>query len=230
MTNTRKPVPARTKALLQKEINSLCPLPGCGNDEVDHFQIHHIDENPKNNDFDNLLLLCPICHSKITKGDIIRTEVILLKKQLKRLGKEKKILMGKVINFHSKVDNAIVGDNNAITINQKKSATNKYPDDCIGADTIKANYISYLITRYHQYKAFETGKDRMNYAIFPSSLKKKFKIGKNRSTYNIHINRFDELALYIQSRIDSTKLAKVNKSKGQLKNYQIFDEYRDNQT
>lgn len=63
----------KAKSLLQKEISSMCPF--CGNEDVDHFQFHHIDENPENNDMLNLLMLCPICHSKITKGDITREDV-----------------------------------------------------------------------------------------------------------------------------------------------------------
>lgn len=61
-------VPPKLKAELQKEINSKCPL--CYSEEVGHFEIHHIDENPENNNFANLLMICPTCHSKITKGDI----------------------------------------------------------------------------------------------------------------------------------------------------------------
>ncbi|MCW5205465.1 HNH endonuclease [Desulfobulbus sp. F5] len=63
----------KAKSLLQKEISSICPF--CGNEDVDHFHFHHIDENPENNDMLNLLMLCPICHSKITKGDITREDV-----------------------------------------------------------------------------------------------------------------------------------------------------------
>lgn len=73
----RKAIPSKTKALLQKEINSSCPF--CSNDDVGHFQIHHIDENPENNDLNNLLMLCPTCHSKITKGDISKEKVKELK-------------------------------------------------------------------------------------------------------------------------------------------------------
>lgn len=153
MTNKRKAIPARKKALLQKEIDSICPV--CQNEDVDHFQIHHIDENSENDDFDNLLMLCPICHSKITKGDIQQSEVVLLKQGLRGLKekiKENKSKMGKVISFFSKVENAVVGDNNSVTINhnQKKSIVNKYPEGCLGADVIKANYIGYLISRYQE--------------------------------------------------------------------------------
>ena len=69
----RVQVPSKIKSLLQKEIGSICPF--CRNEEVGHFQIHHIDENPANSQVDNLLMLCPTCHSKITKGDITLKEV-----------------------------------------------------------------------------------------------------------------------------------------------------------
>ena len=69
---------AKVRAILQKEIGSVCPF--CQNDDVGHFEIHHIDENPTNNEIGNLLLLCPTCHSKITKGDI--TSIDVYKKKL----------------------------------------------------------------------------------------------------------------------------------------------------
>ncbi|CAN5565896.1 hypothetical protein BH18ACI1_BH18ACI1_22200 [soil metagenome] len=86
MAKQRKPIPIRKKLLLQKEIGSVCPI--CKNEDVDHFQFHHIDENPENNELDNLLMLCPICHSKITKGDISQSDVVLLKRSLKGKVKE----------------------------------------------------------------------------------------------------------------------------------------------
>jgi hypothetical protein len=38
----------KVRADLQKEIASLCPF--CDNADVGHFEIHHIDENPSNNE------------------------------------------------------------------------------------------------------------------------------------------------------------------------------------
>lgn len=67
----------KVRAILQQEINSKCPF--CSNTDVGHFEIHHIDENPNNNTLDNLLLLCPICHSKITKKDILIEDVLKVK-------------------------------------------------------------------------------------------------------------------------------------------------------
>ena len=71
----RKNIPQKNKvrAELQKEIDCLCPF--CDNDDVGHFEIHHIDEDPSNNENTNLILICPTCHSKITKGDISKKEV-----------------------------------------------------------------------------------------------------------------------------------------------------------
>ena len=75
-------IPPKTKKYLQKEINSECPI--CQNQEIGHFEIHHIDENPSNNKFENLLMLCPICHSKITKKEITKEKVILIKSELSK--------------------------------------------------------------------------------------------------------------------------------------------------
>lgn len=50
----------------------------CGWDEdADILEVHHIDENRKHNELENLIILCPICHRKLTSkkyklvGDII---------------------------------------------------------------------------------------------------------------------------------------------------------------
>jgi len=71
---TSIPQITKVRAKLQKEIDSACPF--CNNEDVGHFQIHHIDEDPSNNELINLLLLCPTCHSKITKKDISKQVVI----------------------------------------------------------------------------------------------------------------------------------------------------------
>jgi 5-methylcytosine-specific restriction endonuclease McrA len=38
--------------------------PGCGRqrDEVERFEVHHIDEHPANGSMDNLVALCRNCH------------------------------------------------------------------------------------------------------------------------------------------------------------------------
>jgi tetratricopeptide (TPR) repeat protein len=76
----RPPIAYKVKVTLQKEIALVCPF--CKNKEAEHFEIHHIDDSPENNDLSNLIMLCPTCHSKITKGDITRDEVVKKKLQI----------------------------------------------------------------------------------------------------------------------------------------------------
>ncbi|SMD32755.1 HNH endonuclease [Reichenbachiella faecimaris] len=82
MAKQRKSIPQllKKRSILQKEIESKCPI--CDSSDVEHFQIHHIDENPSNNNISNLLLICPTCHSKITKGDLDRIYIEQLKYQV----------------------------------------------------------------------------------------------------------------------------------------------------
>lgn len=171
-------------------------------------------------------MLCPTCHSKITKGDITSIDVYKKKLLLLTTPISNKSNSEKIINFNNNVENAIVGDNNNISIKQtKKTVKQKYPEGCIGFDTIKANYIGHLIKRYNEYKEYEVGKENMNYAAFSSHLKKRYKIGPTRTLYNLPIEKFEELTIYIQTRIDKTTLAKM-KGRGH-KNYSTFSEYAD---
>lgn len=223
----RKTIPVRIRAGLQREIGSVCPF--CENTDVEHFEVHHIDEDHRNNDRDNLLMLCPICHSKITKGDISMDEV---KGKKLRLASASPAATkpSNVIQFTGAVGSAIVGNNNVVTIKSAapRKATQKYPEGCIGFDNLSANYVGYLISRYNEYKEFEL-KERMNYATFPALLKRQFKLGPSRTIYNTPIEQLDSLVQYIQKRIDGTLLAKLNRSKGQLKNYSSQEEYRQGQ-
>ena len=75
--------------------------------------------------------------------------------------------MTKMINFNREIDTAIVGDNNtANIINKKTKNKSKYSEGSIGFDLLKANYVSYLIGRFNEYKEYEVGKENMKYALF----------------------------------------------------------------
>lgn len=55
----------RLKAFNKYEHKCNC----CGWDEDERIlEVHHIDENRDNNELDNLIILCPTCHRKITLG------------------------------------------------------------------------------------------------------------------------------------------------------------------
>jgi 5-methylcytosine-specific restriction endonuclease McrA len=57
MPQSRAKIPTALREAVLKSYNHRCAI--CGSD---HPQIHHIDENPGNNDELNLLPLCPNCH------------------------------------------------------------------------------------------------------------------------------------------------------------------------
>lgn len=219
---TRASIPKinKVRAELQREVGSACPF--CDNSEVGHFEIHHIDENPSNNDMGNLLLLCPTCHSKITKGDI--SQIIVFKKKIELMKIPLSTPPGqRVVNFNGRAENTVVGDNNRISIKQaKKIVKQKYPEGCIGFDSKKADYIAYLIEKYNKYKSYDV-RGKMNYAVFSKQLKNQYKIPPQRTIYNLSIERFNELSDYIQTRIKGTKLMR---QKGPAhKSYRTFPEY-----
>lgn len=107
-TKIRKKISPKIKAELQKEISSKCPF--CPNEDVGHFQIHHIDQNPENNDIGNLLMLCANCHSKVTKEDTSEAEVIAMKNSVSKENEKPK--------YHDK----------ALTLDQKLFDRIRYED------------------------------------------------------------------------------------------------------
>lgn len=220
----RKAIPLKLRASLQQDINSECPL--CSNRDVGHFEVHHVDENPDNNDPSNLLLLCRICHSKVTKGDISNAHIVGIKQTLLRYRTYSAIPeQSQTNNFSGTLNQPVIGSGNSVTITVKNTRKSKYPEGCIGSDIAQANYISYLITRYHEYKEWEVGKEGMRYGLFPSQLKKRYRIGKQRTLYHLPSSAFASLAEYIQDRISGTKLAKINAAKGSKRHFTPFEEY-----
>ena len=57
MTKTRVPPPKAIRDAVMNEFNHKCAI--CGKERP---QVHHIDEDPSNNDPLNLIPLCPNCH------------------------------------------------------------------------------------------------------------------------------------------------------------------------
>lgn len=55
----------RDKAL--KYNDHMCACCGCDED-IRILEVHHIDSDRKNNELENLIVLCPICHKKLTLG------------------------------------------------------------------------------------------------------------------------------------------------------------------
>ncbi|OAQ41965.1 hypothetical protein A5893_02270 [Pedobacter psychrophilus] len=221
MSKTRKPVAYKLKTILQKEINSLCPF--CSDDNVDHFEIHHINENPSENNIENLLMLCPLCHSKITKGDLTYNDVLAAKRYLAiRNQNSNKIQSINKLIIGGDVSNSTIANSlsaNTIIYKGKTKPKMEYADGSIGKIAESKNYISYLIKRYNEFKLNEVGKEKMNYKAIYSSIIKEFRA----SAYQIPLSQIEILSNYLKKRIDNTRLGRINQGKG-IKNYSSFED------
>jgi hypothetical protein len=219
---TRTKISNTLRAELQQEVDSKCPF--CLNSEVGVFEGHHIDENPSNTKFSNLILVCPTCHSKITKSKISREEVISVKQQL--INKTyTRLLETTSPSIYATTANVRSGNNTTININtSRKKIIQKHAPGSIGSNNEKGNYIDYLIKRFNEYKAYEVGKENVKYWWIIKHLKSKYKLGQYRTLLDLPIDKFEELAAIIQGKIKSTKLARI-KGK-QHKNYSTFEEHK----
>jgi len=77
---TRKHIPEEIKRRIKIEAGFQCTMPRCSHETG--LEIHHIDEDPSNNNFENLILLCAVHHSQVTKGVIDRKTCLVLKEML----------------------------------------------------------------------------------------------------------------------------------------------------
>lgn len=86
---TRKNPNYKQKISLLEEVQQKCPF--CTFSDTKLLEFHHIDENPANTVLNNLLAVCPNCHSAIGAKDITKSTVELKKKELKIFAKHKVI-------------------------------------------------------------------------------------------------------------------------------------------
>lgn len=218
----------RQKARLLQEAKSQCAF--CDFSDAGRLEFHHIDENSLNTVEENLIAVCPNCHSSIGEKKISQLEVISRKQELQKGNKMKEEKNTTKIKIkESTLNNPVLGNNNTVSITVNKQVTKKvvekYPEGSIGRDVIMYGYAKHLADRYVEYKNYELKSkgQEFNYPMLYGKVKKDFKAG---GFFHIPQTRFLELVEYLQIRIDRTVLAKINKSKGRTKNYSTFEEYQ----
>lgn len=77
MSKTRSHIPIESVRMLRIETGNKCSLPTCPHETG--LDVHHIDGDPGNNEFENLLLLCAIHHRHATKGSLDKKACMILK-------------------------------------------------------------------------------------------------------------------------------------------------------
>ena len=218
----KKSIPEKTKKKIYQEANSFCPF--CTENDISVLEIHHIYERAQGGDNtpENLILVCSNCHSKITYGEISKSEV--MKKKYMLMGKlfemKPENKSGNSVNVSDSVNTGIIANTVNIKNDHKSKPKMSYPVGSIGTVLIKRNYVKYLIDRYKEYKKADKNVGNYKYHLIYSAVLREFKANWDY----VPETRFEELVFYLQDRIDKTILGKTQKSRNH-KNYQLFEEY-----
>lgn len=219
----RKALPRKLEKEIYQQFGSKCPF--CDETDVNTLQVHHIiaHAEAQEHHVENLLLTCANCHQKIENGEIPARNVYAAKFRAEqgdvKPRRAKPAGRGNTLSF-SGTNAGIVA--NTINFSSKPGATKQGPiSGTVGSDLTQRNYAKYLIDRYHEFKMADIGKESMNYAILYGGIKREF----GAKWDNLPIHAFIALVEYLQKRIDSTRLGKVQKSRG-VRNYSSFDEHR----
>ena len=222
----RMKIPSMISKKVFQEAANCCPF--CKEAEVEALQIHHIDEEPTNNDLANLILVCASCHAKITHGAISTADVHLQKRMTQFTARARDFHAAErtqSVNVSQSTNTGIIA--NVVNIKGRKDTKRPNPVDSIGADAIKKGYIHYLAGKYIDFRKADSSFGAFGHAarFHPGEIHTTIFSRFKAKTFDIHIARFDELAEYIQGRIDRTILGKRNISQGHP-NYSSFDAYQ----
>lgn len=189
------------------------------------------------NAFGNLLLLCPNHHKEIdSSADCYTASMLYGMKETHEAafgrtdfnGSEKiaKVLIHNLSSLNVDKNTTIsankIGSVQAETVNirtgSKTIKINPSPGT-IGADITQSKYISHLISRYNDFAKGEPGRTFSHGAI-SKNIEKEF----GTRWQLVSSEKFEALCRYLQGRINKTRLAKINNSKG-YKSFSTYDEY-----
>lgn len=220
--NERKKPTQRMRARLQKEIGSKCPI--CGNEGVGEFQVHHLDGNPANDDFQNLLLLCPNCHAKFTNGTLKPEDGYRAKMKFVRepagagATRQPEIVQ---INHGDRVVQA-AGTVNIRMTRARNSRAAVPVSGVIGTSPAERAYIKHLYDRLIDYKkAIPKYDGRRAGQTAARYVRDAF----GTSWSFVPIERFRELVELLQRKIDATPIGRKHAKDG-TKSYSTFEEFQ----
>jgi hypothetical protein len=219
----RKKRPLKIERLLLKEIESKCPF--CFDTDIERFQVHHIDSNRTNDYFENLILICRNCHSKLDDKIITPEEAKLKKEELKKSvinSKSKSELIFKQESVGN--NNLLIGSLNKMELyqNSTKIIRNVVQPDATCIDDKKAYEIKEKIDQLVEidilsgkYKEFDKGK---RYAFHWNTFKRYFKI----TDYHLIKNSdYEKVMIWLRKMvaINKPKLRKNNPVEWRNRNY-----------
>lgn len=190
--------------------------------------------------FSNLVLLCGQHHDIVDKEPKLYTVEVLIEMKLmhekngrRELTQEDSIFAGILLNDYRRIEiknnkgNIILNSPGSIQANSVNISTQKRnikvlpPEGTVSQDLNMSRYIKHLIGRYNEFASSDTTrKSKFSHGAIYRNIESRF--GSRWEFVPVHY--FEDLARYLQGRIDKTMLAQINKSKGR-KSYSCFQEY-----
>lgn len=200
----RKEPSSDLKRKLQQEAQSLCPF--CGNADTATWQYHHIDEDRSNTVYENMILTCANCHSKIRLGDISPTDVFIKKRQI-RWEFEQGVLRTRNTEDSSVNsigdNNRIIGSFNNIKITAPaKTIKIQHPDGSIGADVACRGYVDYLIDK------LIIAQDKSGLVASHQKVHTTIQRCFGGKVFFLPTSKMDDLVNFLQDKIDKTKFCR----------------------
>ena len=216
--SNRPALPRHLQKAVFQQFNSQCPF--CGEIDISSLQIHHIEPyaKVKAHQIENLILVCANCHGRIGTGGIPKAAVHLAKFKASSGSVARPRAHGDTVSLNNSVNNGIVANHVTIKTTRRRATPSPAPSGSIGSDLNSKNYVKYLIDRYHEFKRAEIGAGAMKYPVFYNAIKRTF----GAKWDHVAQDRLDDLAVYIQSRIDKTILGRNKKAQGKRR-YRTFE-------
>jgi hypothetical protein len=190
--------------------------------------------------FENLILFCGHHHKIIdAQPEIYTTETLIELKGVHEsaVGRPEKtednfyvqLLLNAYKNIQTKNNSINISINSPgsiqgknVTVNtERKKITIEAPPGSLGADPVLSKYIAHLISRYNQYASKEPNrKNKFNYGAVSRNVEVKF----GARWQLLGGDCAQEVIIYLQGRINKTRLARINKGKG-YPAYSALQEY-----
>jgi hypothetical protein len=218
---SRRPaLPKRVEKAVFQQFDSRCPF--CEESDISALQVHHIEPyaEVKAHAIENLILVCANCHGRIDAGEIPLAAVCRAKAKAASGSPPSRRPRGDTIILDHSHNNGIVANQVTIKTPTRRGVAAPAPSGTIASDRDSRNYVKYLIDRYHTFKRAEIGADAMRHAVFYAAIKRSF----GAKWDHVPLERCDELAAFIQGRIDKTVLGRNKKADG-LPRYRSFEAY-----
>lgn len=194
--------------------------------------------------FDNLILLCPTCHTLVDKDLKMYPSGALLQIKARHEQQGSVELTPTVTadalkifaRLHERptasarnrsIAVSIGGDNHGpINITQKNDGGGKrgYPTNSIGADANLTNYIEYLCDLWVKYTAKIYTDEDQRWGIIGKAIKRKFRLRK-RTRGDLSAERFWDLVRFLVDKLSSTPVGRKH-IKNNSKLCRSFEEFR----